>query len=85
MSQLDQNLVQMFLREIDTRLTSGILPVHDGHLKHISDSEAVLDCLLLLKKQGLISGDVVTKGAAAAPCRMTNIRLTYLGIRSLRS
>lgn len=85
MSQLDQNLIKMFLREIDARLTSGLLPVHDGHLRHVSDSEPVLNCLLLLKKQGLISGDVVTKGAAAAPCRMTNIRLTYLGIKTIRS
>jgi hypothetical protein len=85
MSTLDQKLLQTILVEIDSQLSQGILPVHNGHLKDLSDGGDVLDCLLLMKKQGLISGDLVTKGANSTPFRMTNIRLTYLGIRVLRS
>jgi len=85
MTTLDQKLLQTILVEIDSHLSRGILPVHNGHLKELSDEANVLDCLLLMKKQGLISGDLVTKGANSTPYRMTNIRLTYLGIRVLRS
>jgi hypothetical protein len=85
MSTLDQKLLQTILSEIDTHLSQGILPVHNGHLKDLPDEGNVLDCLLLMKKEGLISGDLVTKGANSTPYRMTNIRLTYLGIKVLRS
>ena len=85
MSTLDQKHLQTILAEIDSQLGQGILPVHNGHLKNLSDESDVLDYLLLMKKEGLISGDLVTKGANSTPYRMTNIRLTYLGIRVLRS
>lgn len=85
MSTLDQKLSQTILAEIDSHLSQGILPVHNGHLKDLSGEGDVLDCLLLMKKEGLISGDLVTKGANSTPYRMTNIRLTYLGIKVLRS
>lgn len=85
MSALDQKLLQAILSEIDSHLSQGILPVHNGHLKDLPDEGNVLDCLLLMKKEGLISGDLVTKGADSTPYRMTNIRLTYLGIKVLRS
>lgn len=85
MSTLDQKLLQTILAEIDSRLSHGVLPVHNGHLKDLSDETDVLEYLLLMKKQGLISGDLVTKGVNSTPYRMTNIRLTYLGIRVLRS
>lgn len=85
MSTLDQKLLQSILVEIDSHLSQGILPVHNGHLKDLSDDADVLDCLMLMKKQGLISGDLVTKGTNSIPYRMTNIRLTYLGIKVLRS
>ena len=85
MSTLDQKLLQTILGEIDSQLSHGVLPVHNGHLKDLSDETDVLEYLLLMKKQGLISGDLVTKGANSTPYRMTNIRLTYLGIRVLRS
>ena len=85
MSTLDQKLLQTILSEIDSQLSQGILPVHNGHLKDLSDEGDVLDCLLVMKKQGLISGDLVTKGTNSTPFRMTNIRLTYLGIKVLRS
>lgn len=85
MSTLDQKLLQTILLEIDSHLSQGILPVHNGHLKDISEEGDVLEYLLLMKKEGLISGDLVTKGTNSRPFRMTNIRLTYLGIRLLRS
>jgi hypothetical protein len=85
MNALDQKLLQTILQEIDSRLSQGILPVHNGHLQELSQEEEVLKYLLYMKKQGLISGDLVTKGANSTPYRMTNIRLTYLGIKVLRS
>lgn len=85
MNTLDQALLRTILQEIDARLTQGVLPVHNGHLQTLSQGEDVLDYLIFLKKDGLISGDVVSKGVSKSPYRMTNIRLTYLGIRLLRS
>ncbi len=85
MSTLDQKLIQTILGEIDSHLRNGVLPVHNGHLKKLSDDTDVLEHLLMLKERGLISGDLVTRGANSAPYRMTNIRLTYLGIKLLRS
>lgn len=85
MSTLDQKLLQTILVKIDSNLSQGILPVHNGHLKDLSGETDVLEYLLFMKKEGLISGDLVTKGTNSTPFRMTNIRLTYLGIRVLRS
>jgi len=85
MSTLDQKLLQTILVKIDSNLSQGILPVHNGHLKDLSGDADVLEYLLFMKKEGLISGDLVTKGTNSTPFRMTNIRLTYLGIRVLRS
>ena len=85
MSTLDQKLLQTILVKIDSNLSQGILPVHNGHLKDLSEEADVLEYLLFMKKEGLISGDLVTKGTNSTPFRMTNIRLTYLGIRVLRS
>ncbi|MFY9557756.1 MAG: hypothetical protein WAV20_26375 [Blastocatellia bacterium] len=85
METLDQKLLQTILVEIDSHLSRGVLPVHNGHLKDLSEEGDVLEYLLFLKKEGLISGDLVTKGTTGTPFRMTNIRLTYLGVRALRS
>ena len=85
MITLDQQVLQTILREIDSRLSQGFLPVHNGSLQDVSQKEETLEYLLLMKKEGLISGDLITKGANSTPYRMTNIRLTYLGIRVLRS
>jgi hypothetical protein len=80
----DQELIQKILQEIDSLLKSGVLPVTLDHLKHLSREADILDLLIAMKKEGLISGDLVTVSASGAPHRMTNIRLTYLGIKSLR-
>ena len=85
MNAFDQNLVHTILKDIDTRLSQGILPVHNGHLEHLSEEGKVLEYLLFMKNQGLISGDLVTRGINSTPFRITNIRLTYAGIKALRS
>lgn len=85
MSTLDQKLIHTILQEIDSSLSQGVLPVHNGHLKHLLEEGDVLDYLLSMKSDGLISGDLVTKGVNGTPYRMTNIRLTYVGIKALRS
>ena len=79
----DQNLIQMFLLEIDKKLKQGDLPVDDRHLAHLCEEGEVLECLLYLKNRGLISANVVKKGVEGALYKMVNIRLTYLGMRSL--
>jgi hypothetical protein len=85
MNTLDQKLVHTILQEIDTHLNQGILPVHNGHLEHLCEEGNILEYLLHMKSEGLISGDLVTRGTNSMPFRMTNIRLTYVGIRALRS
>lgn len=85
MNTLDQKLLQTILEEIDTRLSNGLLPVHNGQLENLSQDEEVLEYLLFMKKEGLISGNLVTQGTNSTPYRITNIRLTYLGIKVLRS
>jgi hypothetical protein len=84
MGTLDQSTIKTILKEIDTRLSSGLLPVHSGHLEHLAQG-TILDDLIDLKKMGLISGDLVTRGLNSTPHRMTNIRLTFVGIRTMRS
>jgi len=85
MSAFDHNILHTILAQIDNNLSRGILPVHNGHITKLSGDTDVLNCLLMMKKQGLISGDLVTRGTDKTPYRMTNIRLTYLGIRFLKS
>ncbi len=85
MSTEEQKLIHTILQEIDGQLSRGILPVHNDHLKHLSEEGDILKYLLYMKKEGLISGDLVTKGVDSTPYRMTNIRLTYIGIKRLRS
>lgn len=85
MTALDQEVVQTILKDIDARLSQGVLPVHNGHLKHLFEEAEVLEYLLSMKHAGLISGDLITKGVNSRPFRITNIRLTYAGIKALRS
>jgi hypothetical protein len=85
MTALDQDVVQTILKDIDARLSQGILPVHNGHLQDLFEGDEVLGYLLSMKNAGLISGDLITKGVDSTPYRITNIRLTYAGIKALRS
>ncbi|HKV37996.1 MAG TPA: hypothetical protein VJX67_02195 [Blastocatellia bacterium] len=69
------------LREIDALLKTEVLPVSNDRL---APQTNILESLITLKNQGLISGDIVRIGVSAAPHRMTNIKLTYLGLKALR-
>ncbi|HVG20177.1 MAG TPA: hypothetical protein VNI02_14095 [Blastocatellia bacterium] len=81
---MNQELSLKTLREIDSLLKQGTLPVHNEHLNHLSADEDMLHYLISLKNEGLISGDIVTIGSdRVKPHRMTNIRLTYKGIKML--
>jgi hypothetical protein len=81
---MNQELSLRTLREIDYLLKQGTLPVHNGHLDHLSAEPDMLHYLISLKNEGLISGDIVTIGSdLVKPHRMTNIRLTYKGIKLL--
>lgn len=79
----NQQLTHIILKEIDTLLKSGVLPVSVDHLRHVGPDGNILEYLMALKSEGLISGDLITIGVSSTPHRMTNIRLTYTGIRAL--
>ena len=83
MNAIDQKLIYSILQEVDALLKQGVLPVHNEHLKHLRE-ENILEYLIFMKNQGLISGDLITAVADRTPYRLTNIRLTYAGIRALR-
>jgi len=72
------------LKEIDDLLKSGVLPVSNDHLKKLASEIDILARLIAMKDSGLISGDLIKIGSTGTPHRMTNIRLTYQGIRKLR-
>ena len=83
---MDQELTRKTLQEIDSLLKQGVMPISNSHLKHLSSEVGILSHLMALKEEGLISGDLITIGAERVkPHRMTNIRLTYIGIKKLRS
>lgn len=83
---VDQELTKKTLQEIDSLLKQGVMPVNNNHLKHLGSEGGMLSYLIWLKAEGLISGDLITIGAdRIKPHRMTNIRLTYIGIKKLRS
>ena len=81
---INQELIHTILQEIDALLKKEVLPVSNDHLKHLSPDGNILECLIAIKSEGLISGDLITISNSGAPHRMTNIRLTYAGIRALR-
>lgn len=85
MNAPDAKLIRTVLEEIATCLSQGILPVHNDHLKHLFKEDNILDYLLFLKDERLISGNLISKGVNSVPYRITNIRLTYLGIKALQA
>lgn len=83
---MDQELTKKMLQGIDSLLKQGVMPVNNTHLDHLIPEGEILNHLITLKAEGLISGDLITIGAdRVTPHRMTNIRLTYIGIKRLRS
>lgn len=83
MNTADQNLIHSILQEVDTLLKQGVLPLDNYYLKHLCE-ENILEHLLSMKHQGLISGDLISIGIDSNPYKLTNIRLTYAGMRALR-
>lgn len=81
---LEDEVTYNILREIDLLLKNGILPVSNDHLKKFSPDRDILERLMRMKTEGLISGDLIRIGSRGEPHRMTNIRLTYMGIGKLR-
>ena len=84
MKTLDQKTTHSILKEINALLEQGILPIHNDHLLRLAEDGNILEWLISLKDQGLISGDLIRIGVDGRPYRMTNIRLTYMGLRALR-
>jgi hypothetical protein len=86
MSTVDEKLANSALKEIDRLLKLGMIPVNNGHLRGLNAEVDVLDLSLVLRHGGLISGDLITVGAhGGTPHKMTNIRLTYVGIKKLNT
>jgi hypothetical protein len=86
MSQVDEELVHGTLQEINRLLRQGMIPVHNGHLRSLISDVDVLDLLLSMRLRGLISGDLITVGQGeGVPHKLTNIRLTYVGLRQLQT
>lgn len=81
---IDQALILAILQEIDVQMRDNPLPIGNDHLKHFEQEINVLEYLVAMKREGLIRGDLITNVASGAPHRMTNIRLTYSGIKVLR-
>jgi hypothetical protein len=82
---LDQKLRRQILQEIG-RLTKELsLPINSEKLEPLSDEVDMLAVLLSMKEEGLIGGEVVRIGRERAAHRMTNIRLTYNGLKILHS
>ncbi len=85
MSTLDQKLIHALLQEIDNCLHQRVLTVNNGHLNHLCETSELFDYLLYLQKEGLISGNLISKSTTNTPHKMINIRLTNMGTRALRS
>lgn len=84
MRPLDQELIHAILQEIDACLNEGVIPVVNEHLKHLCKEGEILKYLLFMRDERLIGGALVTRGVNYTPHKMTNIRLTYLGLKALR-
>jgi hypothetical protein len=86
MSQVDDKLVDSALLEISRLLKQGVVPVDNEQLQRLTNDVDVLDLLLFMRLGGLISGDLIKVGQGAGlPHKLTNIRLTYVGLRKLQS
>lgn len=82
---LDQKLKRQILQEIG-RLTKELsLPINSEHLEHLSEEADMLAVLISMKDEGLVGGEVVRIGHERLAHRMTNIRLTYNGLKILHS
>jgi len=81
---IDQELVHALLREIDSQSKAGVVPVTSDTLEASGRGAAVLEHLVAMRIGKIISGDLIKERISGTPRRITNIRLTYAGLRVLR-
>jgi hypothetical protein len=81
---INQELVHALLREIDAQSRAGVVPVTSDILEPLCGGAAVLEHLVAMKSGKVISGDLIKELIRGTPRRMTNIRLTYAGLKMLR-
>ncbi|HYL99405.1 MAG TPA: hypothetical protein VEZ90_10660 [Blastocatellia bacterium] len=85
MTDLEEKQVQSVLAEITRLSKEGVVPVTNEHLSRLAVLEDALNLLLLMRGEGLISGDLITSGQGGkTPHKLTNIRLTYMGLQKMR-
>jgi hypothetical protein len=82
---VDEQFKRQVLKEIGRLSKELSLPIHSEHLDRLSDEVDVLQVLLVMKADGLIGGEIVRIGHDHVAHRMTNIRLTYNGLKILHS
>lgn len=81
----DEQLKREILKEIGRLSKELALPIHSEDLAHLSNDVDMLQFLISMKDEGLIGGEVVRIGYDRIAHRMTNIRLTYNGLKVLQS
>jgi len=81
---INQELVYALLREIDSQSKAGVVPVTSDLLEPLRRGADVLEHLVAMRKGKVISGDLIKELISGTPRRMTNIRLTYAGLKMLR-
>src|SRR5262249_49815307 len=82
---LDEQLKREVLKEIGRLSRELSLPIHSEHLEHLSDEIDMLPFLISMREEGFMGGEVVRMGGERAFKRITNIRLTYDGLKILHA
>jgi hypothetical protein len=78
-------LVHALLNEIDSKSKEGITPITSDMLDKFGKDFDVLEHLIAMKSGRIISGDIIRERRSGTPRKMTSIRLTYAGLRVLRT
>ncbi|HEY6330830.1 MAG TPA: hypothetical protein VI756_15975 [Blastocatellia bacterium] len=78
-------LVHALLNEIDSKSKEGIAPITSDMLEQSGHGAEVLEYLIAMKTGRIISGDIIRERLSGIPRKMTSIRLTYAGLRALRT
>jgi hypothetical protein len=81
----EEKLKRQILQEIGKLSKEFALPINSEQLGHLNEEADMLAILLGMKDEGLIGGEVVRIGRDCVAHRMTNIRLTYNGLKIVHS
>jgi len=81
----DEKLKREILQEVGRMSRELLLPINSEHLNHLGAEVDMLAVLVSMKDEGLIGGEVVRIGHDRTLHRMTNIRLTYNGLKVVHS